>query len=61
MRMGDGSWAALNNRTLAVAQGANLPNVSVTEVGAEAMNEFNAKVSESGLSGPIENAVMRCR
>ncbi|HEY2516909.1 MAG TPA: RHS repeat-associated core domain-containing protein, partial [Polyangiaceae bacterium] len=61
MRMGDGSWAALNNRTLAVARGANLSDVSVTEVGDEAMNEFNAKLSESGLSGPVADAVMRCR
>lgn len=61
MRMGDGSWAALNNRTLAVARGANLPNVSVTEVGAEALNEYNQKLRASGLSGPVENAVMRCK
>ena len=60
MRMGDGTWAALNNRTLGVARGANLPDVSPTEVGAEGLNEFNAKLRNSGLAGPTDRAVVRC-
>ncbi len=51
--MGDGTWAALNNRTLAVARGANLQDVSPIEVGDEGLNEFNAKLRESSLSGSI--------
>ena len=61
MRMGDGRWAALNNRTLAVARGANLPGVHVKEVGEEAFNEFSRKLRDSDLSGPTERAVMRCK
>jgi hypothetical protein len=61
MLMGDGRWAALNNRTLAVARGANLPFVEPVDAGDSGMNQFNRQLRESGLSGPVENATMRCR
>ena len=61
IRMGDGSWAALNNRTLAMARMANLQDVSPVDAGASGMNEFVKKLRESGLSGPVRDATMRCK
>ena len=61
VRMGDGTWAALNNRTLAVARGANLPNVNPVEAGASGLNKMNQLLRNGGLAGPVDNAVMRCK
>jgi hypothetical protein len=61
MRMGDGRWATLNNRTLAVAQRANLPDVDLVEVGDSGLNKFNRLLRDAGLSSPVESAMERCR
>lgn len=60
IRMGDGRWATLNNRTLAVAREANLLNVDPVDAGDAGMNEFNRLLRDDDLPGPIEDAVMRC-
>jgi RHS repeat-associated protein len=52
-------WVALNNRTLYVAQQANLPNVNPNDVGPSGLNELNNKLKESDLPGPIEDAKPR--
>ena len=61
MEMADGRWATLNNRTLAVARMANLPSVSVVDAGEAGLNKFNQLLRDGGLSGPVENGVMRCK
>lgn len=61
VRMGDGTWAALNNRTLAVARLANLPNVNPIDAGASGLNKLRQLLRNSDLVGPIKDAVMRCR
>jgi len=61
VRMGDGTWATLNNRTLAVARGANLPNVDPVEAGPKGLNKLNQLLRNSGLAGPIDHAEMRCK
>jgi hypothetical protein len=61
MRMGDGSWVTLNNRTLAVARGANLLNVNPVEAGGSGLNKLNQLLRSSDLVGPVEDAVMRCK
>ncbi|WP_437951296.1 polymorphic toxin-type HINT domain-containing protein [Sorangium sp. So ce296] len=60
-RMADGRWATLNNRTLAVARMANLPNVNPVDAGDKGFNIFQRLLRDGGLSGPVEDAVMRCR
>lgn len=61
MRRGDGTWVTLNNRTLAVARGANLPNVNPVEVGKSGINKLTQLLRNSDLVGPIDDAVMRCK
>jgi RHS repeat-associated protein len=60
VRTGQG-WATLNNRTLAVARMANLPHVHPVDAGAKGFNKFNQLLRNSGLSGPVQDAVMRCK
>lgn len=50
MRLND-EWVTLNNRTLYVAQEANLPNVRVTDVGPGGMNQMN-KLLDGGMPLP---------
>ena len=50
MRLND-EWVALNNRTLFVAQEANLPNVRVNDVGPGGMNQVN-KLLNGGMPLP---------
>lgn len=57
----NGVWVTLNNRTLAVARMANLSNVSINDVGVSGTNTVVRNLRESGLVGPVENAVMRCK
>ncbi|WP_437874716.1 Hint domain-containing protein [Sorangium sp. So ce513] len=61
MRMGDGTWVALNSRTLAVARGANLSNVNPVEAGASGLNKLRQPLRNSSLVGLVEGAVMRCK
>jgi len=61
MRLGDGRWATLNNRTLAVARGANLPAVHPIDAGPSGQSKYSSLLRESGLSVPVEDAVMRCK
>lgn len=53
-------WVALNNRTLAVARLANLPEVAINDVGPSGLNKLLQLLRGSGLVSPVENAVMRC-
>jgi hypothetical protein len=54
-------WVALNNRTLAVARMANLPEVAINDVGPRGMNKLQQLLRGSGLASPVENATMRCK
>lgn len=58
--MADGMWAALTNRTLMVARMANLPDIPVTDLGDAGFNRYDKNLREAGLSGPVENAIIRC-
>jgi hypothetical protein len=54
-------WVTLNNRTLAVARLANLPDVAINNVGPSGLNKLNQLLRNSDLISPVENAVMRCK
>lgn len=54
-------WATLNNRTLGVARQANLANVNPVDAGAKGINKMTKLLKDSGLAGPVEDAIMRCR
>jgi len=47
IKVGDDVFA-LNNRTLLVAQQANLPHVSPTDVRGSGLNQFNKLTKEAG-------------
>jgi hypothetical protein len=55
------NWVTLNNRTLAVARMANLPDVAINDVGVSGTNKLNQLLRDSGLVSPVETAVMRCQ
>jgi RHS repeat-associated protein len=61
MRMANGIWASLNNRTLMVARLANLRDVTVHDVGDAGANKFDKNLREAGILGPVENAYIRCK
>lgn len=61
VRMADGRWAALNNRTLMVARMANLQQVHPVDLGDAGFNKFVRNLTASGLPGPVENATIRCK
>lgn len=61
VRMGDGTWATLNNRTLAVARMANLPSVNPVDAGAAGTNKLVQLLRNAGLSAPVQDAVVRCK
>ena len=61
VRLGDGRWATLNNRTLAVARGAYLRDVSPIDAGKSGHNKMQKLLRDAELSGPVEDAVMRCK
>jgi RHS repeat-associated protein len=52
-------WVTLNNRTLFVAQQANLSQVPVNDVGPSGINQFNKLQRDAGLSGPVESVTVR--
>jgi RHS repeat-associated protein len=61
IQMADGTWAALNNRTLMVARMAGLSDVPVIDLGDAGFNKYSRNLRNADLSGPVENAVIRCK
>jgi Pretoxin HINT domain len=56
----DGRWITLNNRTLLIAQRANIPSVHPIDDGAEGFNKLQANYTRSGEGGPLENPFRTC-
>lgn len=61
VRLGDGRWATLNNRTLMVARMADLPQVHPVDAGSGGFNKYVKNLTAGGLEGPVENATVRCK
>lgn len=59
VRLGDGSWVTLNNRTLYVAQQAELANVHPIDAGDKGTNKLNQLLRNAGLTMPVETVRVR--
>jgi hypothetical protein len=56
----DGRWVTLNNRSLMIAQRAELRNVPVVDAGAAGLNKLQRNYTASGIGGPLEDPVISC-
>ncbi|VAW91397.1 hypothetical protein MNBD_GAMMA23-1066 [hydrothermal vent metagenome] len=59
VRSGDGRWITLNNRTLYVAQEANLKNVHPVDAGVKGTNKMTKLLRDAGLTAPVETVTVR--
>ncbi len=54
-------WVTLNNRTLYVAQQAELSQVHPIDKGEKGINQMNKLLKAAGLGGPVDSVKVRCK